>query len=191
MWSPVAIHGSPKLLIIDASDGTDNWEALFGMRLFNALNRKIDMVGTRPLKIKLPTKFPDLEEQFQQANCIFLFVRGGVNEPPSWSRLMDYWSWLNTNVHEPKLFVGCAWEDYHPKMSQMILKQETHFAPIALVPEQGVTAREIGLFSLKFFAELGLHSNDEITGKMAWFSTSKAKEMMKRRGLDVKVGLRC
>ena len=51
-------------------------------------------------------------------------MHGGVNEPPSWSRFMDYWAWLDTNVHEPKLFVGCAWEDYHPKMSQMILKQE-------------------------------------------------------------------
>ena len=44
---------------------------------------------------------------------------------------------------------------------------------------------------LKFFTEMGLHSSDDITGKMVWFSCSKARELLRRRRLVGKVGVRC
>ena len=116
MWSSTTIKGSPKLLIVDASDGVDNWESLFGIRLFKALSRRMELVGENPLKIKQPEQFQDYEEYFHQSNCIFLFVHAGMNHPSSWSRLLDYWEWLNVNVTQPKLFFGCAWENYHPKI---------------------------------------------------------------------------
>ena len=72
-----------------------------------------------------------------------------------------------------------------------MLDSKINFAPIAVVPKMGVTPREMGLFCLKFFAELSLHSGNQITGKMAWFSVAKAREMMRRRGFATSFGLRC
>jgi hypothetical protein len=54
-----------------------------------------------------------------------------------------------------------------------------------------MSAREAGLFYLKFFTELNLHSKDHISGKMVWFSFSKAKEFLKRRRYSAKFGARC
>ena len=53
-----------------------------------------------------------------------------------------------------------------------------------------MSGREGGLFLLKFFTELDLHSEVNMTGRMAWFSWSKASELLKRRQLTGRFGLR-
>ena len=53
-----------------------------------------------------------------------------------------------------------------------------------------MTGREGGLFFLKFFTELHLHSEVDMTGRMAWFSWSKATALLKRRRLKGSFGLR-
>ena len=54
-----------------------------------------------------------------------------------------------------------------------------------------LTPREAGLYFLKFFIELHLHAPSEISGRMVWFSASKAAALLRRRGLPGTVGLRC
>jgi len=72
-----------------------------------------------------------------------------------------------------------------------LLKSTPPIAPIIVTPTTLATPRQIGLFYLKFFTELKLHCSDMITGKMAWFAFSKAKELLRRRRYDVQFGIRC
>ena len=46
---------------------------------------------------------------------------------------------------------------------------------------------------MKFFAEVDMHSEstESMTGKMIWFGHSKAREILRRRKYDGRVGLRC
>ena len=44
---------------------------------------------------------------------------------------------------------------------------------------------------MEFFTELELHFEDSITGKMVWFSGSKARELLRRGRLLGKSGVRC
>jgi len=191
MWSSTTIDGPPRLLIVDASGQLESREVSFGRDLFRALNRRSMLVGEKPLKIDAPEQYSLYREIFDQANCVLLFVRASEDNSPASSRLVDYWEWLNANLDRPKLFFGCSWESYDPAIVETVLNSKITFAPIALIPQMGVTPREVGLFCLKFFTELTLHSGDHVTGKMAWFSASKAKELMRRRGFHVSFGLRC
>ena len=106
--------------------------------------------------------------------------------------MASYWAWLNSQVELPPLvFAACTWESYDPSVSREILESPDTFAPLALAPQSPLTPREASLFLLKFFTELDLHSTDSITGRMVWFSHSKARELLRRRRLAGKVGLRC
>ena len=108
------------------------------------------------------------------------------------ANLASYWSWLNSDVELPTvLFATCTWESYDPAVSKEILECSSSFAPLAIAPQSPLTAREAGLYFLKFFTELDLHSTDKITGRMVWFACSKARELLKRRRLAGKFGLRC
>ena len=82
-------------------------------------------------------------------------------------------------------------EDYDPETTHDILKSPTNFAPLAVAQGSPLTPREAGLFFLKFFIELDLHSSDEISGRMVWFSWSKARELLRRRRLTGVVEVRC
>ena len=191
MWSPTIIDGHPRILVVDASGQLESREVSFGLDLFRALNRRSSLVGEKPLRVHAPEHLSYYGEFFDHANCVLLFVGEDEGIGPAWTRLLDYWEWLNANVARPKLFFGCSWESYNPAVAETVLESKVTFAPISVVPQMGVTPREMGLFCLKFFAELSLHSDDEITGKMAWFSASKAREMMRRRGFSTSFGLKC
>ena len=191
MWSSTSIEGRPRLLVIDGSRDLGGWEASFCDRLFEGLRRKLAVAGGGPVRTNTPEGLRDYEELLSQANCLVVLAHGGATGPPAWAELLGYWTWLNTHVNGPKLFAGCSWQSYDPQLSQAILSTPQAFAPLALVPQAPVTSREAGLYLLKFFTELALHSEAQVTGKMAWFSAAKARELMQRRGLPGAFSARC
>ena len=126
----------------------------------------------------------------EAANCLLLIGHGGETAPPASAELREHWAWLRANAAGPKLLAVCSWGDHDPAFSEEVLRASDDFAPLALVQESPVSGREGGLFLLKFFTELDLHSEVNMTGRMAWFSWSKASELLKRRQPRGRFGLR-
>ena len=193
LWSSVSIPGRPTILMVDASCNQMGWEFEYCDRLYASMKRRgLHLKGTAPVRVKDPEKLlPHLEPQ-GSFNCILMFGHGqGENIAPG-SELSGYWDWLNSHVHPAEvLFATSMWESHDPLVAKEILESPASFAPLALAPKSPLTPRETSLFFLKFFTELELHSSDNITGKMVWFSCSKAKELLRRRRLTGKVGARC
>ena len=193
LWSSVSIPGKPAVLMVDASRDAGGWEREFSYRLFTSMARRgLRLKGDAPAMPQHPEELaPHLEEQ-ETFNCILLLGHSNEEGIPPEVGLGGYWDWLKSR-HElrPKLLAVCTWDAHAPRTSQEILESPESFAPLALAPQSAMTARESGLYFLKFFTELGLHSEDSITGRMVWFSASKAKELLRRRRLAVKFGVRC
>jgi hypothetical protein len=153
--------------------------------------RNLLLQGSAPVRAEQPKDLlPYLESQ-EAFNCVLLLGHGDVEEALPQAKLRNYWDWFNSQVHLPKLFAACTWESYDPEVSQEILQSPNTFAPLALAPQSPLTPREAGLFILKFFTEMDLHSSNSVTGRMVWFSCSKARELLRRRRLPGKVGVRC
>ncbi len=189
--SQVVIEGPPALLLVDASRNLAGWESALADRLATAMVRRgLRLVGGRSLRVdgleELGRHLPLLEE----ANCLLLIGHGAETAPSASSELREYWGWLRANTVGPKLVAVCSWADHDPAFSDEVLRGGDDFAPLALAQESPVTAREGGLFLLKFFTELDLHSEVDITGRMAWFSWSKANALLKRRRLTGSFALR-
>ena len=106
--------------------------------------------------------------------------------------LTAYWEWLSQHQGlDPKLLAVCTWEDHNAETSESILASEANVASLAIAPQSPLSPRAAGLFYMKFFTALGDHSSDSITGRMVWFSCSKAKELLRRRRLAGQIGMRC
>ena len=189
--SRVVIEGPPALLLVDASRNLAGWEAEFCDRLCAAmLRRGLRLVGGRSLQVSGPEELGRHLPLLEAANCLLLIGHGGQTVPSASSELRGHWAWLRANVVGPKLLAFCSWADHDPAFSEEVLKAADDFAPLALAQESPVTSREGGLFLLKFFTELHLHSEVDMTGRMAWFSWSKATALLKRRRLTGSFGLR-
>ncbi len=193
LWSSVSIPRRPTILVIDASRNVRGWEYEFSDLLFARLSRRgLSLTGDAPVRVEQPSDMAPHLEAHDDFNCVLLLGHGDGDSLVSGARLGDYWDWLNSGVElPPVLFCACMWESYDPQVSKGILESPESFAPLAISPQSPLTPRESGLFLLKFFTELNLHSTDSITGKMVWFSGSKAKELLRRRRLPGKVGVRC
>jgi hypothetical protein len=190
VWSPASIDGRPRLLVIDGSRNLAGWEAAFCDRLFAGLGRRLPLVGDGPLRAGAPDTLLRHVALLNQANCLLVLAHGGQTDPPAWAELLVFLEWLSSHLSGPKLFAGCSWQSYNPRLSQAVLGKTQTFAPLALVPQTPVEPRVAGLFLLKFFTELALHSEDQVTGKMVWFSASKARELVRRRSLTGAFGVR-
>ena len=192
-WSQAIIPGKPRVLLVDSCRNARGWESDYCGRIFNVLVRKgVQMAGKIPLRADVPQ---DLTQPFlDQAafNCLFLVSHGAGNEVPNESNLASFWAWLSANDRlTPKLIAVCTWEHYDPDTSQAILSATDSFAPFAIVPELSLSPRAAGLYFMKFFTELDVHAPDEITGKMVWFSRSKARELLRKRNIPGEIGMRC
>ena len=192
MWSSVSIPGKPRILVVDASHDLGAWEWEFCNRRRASLERrKLRLVGSAPVQVERPEDLTPHLGAEDAGNCIPLFCQGRDQLVPPEASMRNYWAWLNScGGQVPKLFAACTWEGYDPVVSQEILGSES-FAPLALAQQSPLTPREAGLYFMKFFTDLELHSEDSITGKMFWFSGSKARELLLRRRLLGKFGVRC
>ena len=182
VWSAASIPGAPTLLVVDASDGREGWEADFCRRLAGSLARRGLSVALAPSA--------DLQAHLGDSpppNCLLL-----VGHATPDSRLRACWEWLQAQESLPPMLVAlCTWGDHDPDLSDEVLRGATDLAPFSLAPTSPLTPREAGLYFLKFFIELHLHAPDDISGRMVWFSASKAAALLRRRGLAGTVGARC
>lgn len=124
-------------------------------------------------------------------NSLLLIAYGEEGASGASIGLGNCWTWLKANLEEPVLLSVCSLGVPDSEVGHAILKGDDAMAPLAVVQETAMTPRAAGLFFLKFFTELQLHSEDSITGKMVWFSAVKAKELLKRRKLEGRVGVKC
>ena len=192
-WSDVTIPGKPRLLVVDSSRNAQGWEAEFCSRIYQVLKRKqMRLAGEGPLRVDRPQEMSEALVDQEGFNCIFLFSHGGGPHATEESNLSSFWNWLSGYEGlSPKLLAVCTCEDYDQDTSQSILAAEDSFAQFALVPNSPMPPRAAGLFFMKFFNELDLHADDAITGKMVWFSRTKARELLRKRRLPGEIGMRC
>ena len=183
VWSAAAIPGPPSLLVVDASDEREGWEADFCRRLAGSLRRRGLSVAVAP-----PADLRAHLDATPPPNCLLLAGHATPAAPES--ALRRCWEWLRAQEGlSPMLVALCTWGDHDPDLGREVL--QTDQAPFALAPTSPLTPREAGLYFLKFFIELHLHSPEEISGRMVWFSASKAAALLRRRGLAGTVGARC
>ena len=192
-WSETTIPGKPRLLVVDSSRNAQGWEAEFCSRIYRVLQRKqMRLAGEGPLRVDRPQDVSEALLDQEAINCIFLFSHGVGPHATEESNLSSFWNWLcSCEGLSPKLLAVCTCEDYDADTSESILTAEDSFASFAIVPQSPVSPRAAGLFFLKFFTELDMHAPDEITGKMVWFSRSKAREFLRKRHLAGEIGMRC
>ncbi len=191
MWSQTTIPGELRLLIVDGSGDVQGWKAAFCGRIWNLLSRKgFRLAGDAPLRARNPEELAEI--LFQDSfNCLFLACHGKATDPGH-SSLAAYWAWLSQQQGvDRKLLAVCTWEDHDADTTESILGSEDAFASLAIAPQSPLSPRAAGLFYMKFFAELGDHSTDSITGRMVWFSCTKARELLRRRRLPGEIGMRC
>lgn len=190
-WSQITIPGKPRLLVVDGSRNVLGWESQFCDRISNVLVRKeVDLVAGGAVRINGPEELAPLLRD-QQANCIFLLFHGHKQDGQT-ATLGDYWKWLaGQNDLAETLLAVCTYEGHDPATAQAIMDAGDSFAKLAVAQQSDMSLRAAGLFYMKFFTELDLHAYDSITGKMVWFSHSKAREILKRRNLPGRMGLRC
>jgi hypothetical protein len=191
VWSTVRILGKPSLILVDATQNTMGFEREFCNRLFAALKRAgLSIRGDSPIQIRSLEEIISVLETTEY-NCILFCAHGvGENLNPD-QTVAHYWSQLKSKELPEALFAVCSWQSFDSRNGEDILKSREGFAKIAIVPQSELTEREAGLFYLKFFTELNLHASDEISGKMAWFSFAKAKELLKKRRYTGRFGIRC
>ena len=192
-WSEITVPGKPRLLVVDGSRNAQGWEREFCDRIFNVLSRKeMNLAGAGPLRADRPQDVAEALLDQDAFNCIFLVGHASGPDIPEESHLSSFWDWLsNQKELTPKLLAVCSCEDYDPDTSQSILTAEDSFAQFAIVPQLPISPRAAGLFFMKFFTELDVHAADDITGKMVWFSRSKARELLRKRHLPGEMGMRC
>ena len=190
-WSQITIPGKPQLLVIDGSRNVLGWESQFCDRISNVLVRKeVSLVSGGAVRPNGPEELASLLRD-QQANCIFLLCHS-YRQDGQTAALEDYWKWLaeQSGLTETLLAV-CTYEGHDAETAQVIMDSGDSFAKLAVAQQSDMSLRAAGLFFMKFFTELDLHAYDSITGKMVWFSHSKAREILKRRSLPGRMGLRC
>lgn len=193
LWSQITVPGKLQVLLVDGSCNAQGWEVEFCDRMFNVLRRKnMHLSGAAPLRANRPDDLVESLRNQEAFNCILLFCHGYGVQVPQESKLSSFWAWLSRSEGlTPKMLAVCTWETHDSKTSQSILQAKNSFAQLAITPQSPLTPRAAGLFYMKFFTELDLHSHDSITGKMVWFSHAKARELLKRRQLHGEIGMRC
>ncbi len=178
--------------MVDGSGNAQGWEGEFCDRLWKVLARKgFRLVGEAPVRTTHPENLAEYCRVQDSFNCMFLVCHGKATHSDH-SSLAAYWDWLSQHQGlDPKLLAVCTWEDHDSETSESILESGDKVASLAIAPQSPLSTRAAGLFYMKFFTELGDHSSDSITGRMVWFSCTKARELLQRRRLPGQIGMRC
>lgn len=175
MWSSISVPGVPRILMIDVTQNREGQEYAFSDRLYQSLKKSgLQMVADAPL-------YTASGQNDYQFNCLLIFAHSQE----------DVLQTVNSLDLSSSLLSICSTNGFDAKAGESMLKSDPTVAPIVITPLSTMGLREAGLFNLKFFTELKLHSADSISGKMVWFSFSKAKELLKRRRYSAKFGVRC
>ena len=187
MLSKTVIDAPFRLLLIDATGNAGGFEWETSARLLSALGRRgVALVDVEPLKVEDVSDIGRRVDALAAATCVVLLA--SEQGPPG--RGLAVWEWIGSNAAGPKLAAVCQWGAPDPSLADAVLTVPTSWAPIRIAQETAAGPREGGLFLLKFLAEMDLHSDERMTGRMAWFAWRKADELVKRRRMAVRFGLR-
>jgi hypothetical protein len=187
MLSTASIERSFSLLLLDTTNNEEGWEYEVSAKLLAVLEKRgVTLVEARPLHVSSASQLYRHPESLAAASCIILL--GSSNGAPD--RFMGLWNGLSAHIEAPTIAVVCLWGTHLESLTDAVLKLSPDWAPIALAQESDIAPRAGALFLLKFITELELHSDERMTGRMAWFAWKKAAELLKRRGLSAKFGLR-
>jgi len=188
-WSDVTVLGRPRVLIIDAVQDIDSWEAEASEKIAASLVRRdIPVIGGKPVHVAGAADIAAAVRSADDFNCVFLTARADASLSAA-----ECWNTLNDCLKgKTKLLAMCTWDSADADVAADVMARADSFAPIAVAQQEPMSGRGASLFFMKFFAELDMHSeaSNSMTGKMVWFGHSKAREIMRRRHYDGRVGLR-
>ena len=179
MWSSGSIAGTPRILLVDATRNSEGWEYAFSDRVFRSFQRsEFTLEGDAPQRVGNADSLSHF-----RFNSLLLFAN--AQTLPFFLQSLD-----SLELLSPFLLAICPCGNLDPDLSQRILEGNARY-PFVIAPLSPMIEREAGLFYLKFFSELKLHSTENLSGKMVWFSFSKARELLRRRRYTAKFGIRC
>jgi len=185
-WSDASIEGRPRVLTVDVTENHEGWEHDSARRVHSSmLRRDISVASMEPL-LGAVADLSTMINGAAQFNAILLLCR-----PENSDAAAQIWNQLQTAESDALLAV-CTWDTAEPMLASAVKGSTGQFARLAVVQESPMTVRGAGLFFMKFFAELDMHSEStgSMTGKMVWFGHSKAREILRRRNLDGRVSLK-
>jgi hypothetical protein len=175
--------------VLDATRNREGWEAETCARVSDSLVRRdIAVLDGGPIAVHSPEDLEGILRPHDRYNCIFLCANADGGAPVG-----DYWAALQSTLDGArKLLAVCTWQGFDQRTTEEVLTADATFAVLAVSQQSPMTVRAAALFFMKFFAELDLHSeaSESMTGKMVWFGHSKAREILRRRHYEGRVGLR-
>ena len=185
-WGDASIEGRPRVLTVDITGNREGWEYDSAHRVHSSMPRR---------KISVATELPLLGEVSEVArmingagefNAMLLLCR-----PADSNAAVQIWSQLQ-KVNTNALLAICTWDTAEPLLAGAVGESAGSFGQLAVVQESPMSVRAAGLFFMKFFVELDMHSEaaDSMTGKMVWFGHSKAREILRRRNYEGRVSLK-
>lgn len=185
-WGDASIEGRPRVLTVDITGNREGWEHDSAHRVHLSMpRRKISVAAELPL-IGEVSEVARMINGAGDFNAMLLLCRPADSDAAVqiWSRLQE----VNTNA----LLAICTWDTAEPLLAGAIGESTGSFGQLAVVQESPMSVRAAGLFFMKFFAELDMHSEatDSMTGKMVWFGHSKAREILRRRNYEGRVSLK-
>ena len=185
-WGDASIEGRPRVLTIDITANREGWEHDSAHRVHaGMLRRNISVAVDEPL-MGATSELARLINGAGEFNAMLLLCRPEDNDAAEqiWSQLQE----ITTDA----LLAICTWDVAEPVLASEVDESIGLFGQLAVVQESSMTVRGAGLFFMKFFAELDLHSEstESMTGKMVWFGHSKAREILRRRNYEGRVSLK-
>ncbi len=188
-WGQASVAGRPRVLVLDATRDREGWEAETCARVSDSLVRRdIPVLAGGPITVRSPDDLEGILRPHDRYNCIFLCANADGEAPVG-----DHWAALRSTLDGTrKLLAVCTWQGYDARTTEEVLAPASTFAVLAVSQQSPMTGRAAALFYMKFFAELDLHAEatDSMTGKMVWFGHSKAREILRRRHYEGRVGLK-
>ena len=188
-WGQATVAGRPRVLVLDATHNREGWEAESCARVSDILVRRdIPVLDGGPITVGSPDELESILQPHDRYNCIFLCANADGEAPVG-----EYWAALRSTLDgTQKLLAVCTWQAYDQRTTEEVLAPDDTFAVLAVSQQSPMTVRAAALFYMKFFAELDLHAEatDSMTGKMVWFGHSKAREILRRRHYEGRVGLK-
>ena len=179
MWSSAFISGKPVVNVKAIEETGTRTGVATAKRLSQKLKRrKVTLASSELGSVVHPNS---LATSMAASNC-FLLVwttsEGRSNDCLS----TVCQSLLQRSKSGPILVALLAGLDTDPDFEGLI---ETHeqTIPFLLTQTRSVPFHHGEAYILKFFSELALHSTENLSGKMVWFSAAKAAALLKTRGL--------
>jgi hypothetical protein len=179
MWSTASIPGKPVVSIAEKCHSDTLNGTAFATNLAQKLQRRaVTLATSGPVPILHPYT---LSAVIEKANCLLLIWP--VSEGDTNHSLLEFWDVLRgLSERRPLLVAILTGLGHEPNLSK-IVEMDHDRIPFLITQTGPISFNEAETYILKFFAELSLHSSDNISGKMVWFSAAKATTLLNGRGI--------